>query len=236
MTNRRKGGGEEASSAQKPDAEERLARVIATISDVVPLVEARLERVLTPGEYVTLARRLKALVDDALAAGCVELPGGPFGNGPTSLPIYPLDEGVVISPAEFPLWKGRMLKLQREAEQRKQGLAGSAERQPVTPPRRRRRCRVRIAGRKILLDDEPVPLDLTADRREVLLCYLGHLVRMQGDWISGPEIDADERRKPRGLVRERWDRVRKNLPESLQQLIETNRRKGYRLKGEAWRR
>jgi hypothetical protein len=97
---------------------EALARVVAEITEVIPLVEDRLERTLPLNEYARLARRLNMIVKEALGAGCLELPGGNFGDGLTSLPIYELKEGIVISPEEFVLWKGRMLKLLRDAEQR----------------------------------------------------------------------------------------------------------------------
>jgi hypothetical protein len=98
--------------------------------------------------------------------------------------------------------------------------------------RRRRRCRLRVAGKAVFLDGEAVPLDQTSEGREVALCYLGHLIRNGRDWISGPEIDAAEGDK--GLSGQLWHRVRARLPEALRVLIETDRRKGYRLAPAAW--
>ena len=100
--------------------------------------------------------------------------------------------------------------------------------------RKRRRWRLRVRGQSLLLDGEPVPIDLTAEARAVTLCYLGHLIRAQGEWVSGSEIDLAEKQQPNeGLAGHRWDRIRKRLPDALRSLIETNRRKGYRLSGEA---
>jgi hypothetical protein len=88
----------------------------------------------------------------------------------------------------------------------------------------------------VRLDGEPVSLELIGEGRQAALCYLGHLLRVEGDWISGPEINAAEQQRPGGLVNQRWDRVRASLPEQIQSLIESNRRKGYRLTPEAWRK
>ncbi len=112
---------------------EALAHVLAEIDAVVLLVEASVEKYIPYGEYAPLARRLNALVQKALDAGCVELPGGPYGEGRTSLPIYTLREGVVISPQEFTLWKGRILKLRREAQGLLDSEPGPKE-APAEPP------------------------------------------------------------------------------------------------------
>jgi hypothetical protein len=86
----------------------------------------------------------------------------------------------------------------------------------------------------VSLDGAAVNLDLTPDARNVALCYLGHLVRMRGDWISGPEIDAAERQKPgEGLAGQRWERVKRRLPQCLASLVQASPRKGYRLLPEA---
>jgi hypothetical protein len=105
---------------------------------------------------------------------------------------------------------------------------------PARPPRRR--CRLRIARGVILLDGEPVPLDVTAQRREDVLCFFRHLLRMKGDWISGPEIDrAEDARGSGSLAGMRWDRIRLDLPECLAALVESKQRAGHRLAPAAWR-
>jgi hypothetical protein len=104
------------------------------------------------------------------------------------------------------------------------------------PQARRRRCRLRIAGKKVLLDGEPVALSLTAEHRQVVLCYLGHLIRAAGDWVSTKDIDSAEDRRPgKGLAGQRWDKVRLGLPECLLQLTEARRGAGSRLVPAAWR-
>jgi hypothetical protein len=107
---------------------------------------------------------------------------------------------------------------------------------PTRKPRPRpRQCRLKIARGVLLLDGEPIRLDMTDDARQATLCYLGHLIRMAGDWITGPEIDAAERKRPaEGLAGVRWDRVRTRLPEPVRDLTEAGGPKGYRLTSAAW--
>jgi hypothetical protein len=116
---------------------EGLAHIVAEISEVVPLVGSLVERFLTYRQYAPLAHRLHELVRKAVEAGCVELPGGDFGDGLTSLPIWGVEGGIVISPQEFTLWKGRMLKLQREAGQRLNAIqdVASPAREGASDPR-----------------------------------------------------------------------------------------------------
>jgi hypothetical protein len=97
-------------------------------------------------------------------------------------------------------------------------------------PPRRRGCRLRIRAKTVLLDCEPVSLDMTTEAAAVARCFLAHLIRAQGDWLSSTEIDTAEKRLPGGgLAGQVWYRVRKGLPEPLRALVESNRRKGYRL-------
>jgi hypothetical protein len=89
----------------------------------------------------------------------------------------------------------------------------------------------------VLLDGEQVSLELVGEGLRAALCYLGHLLRVQGQWISGGEINAAERqRRNEGLAGQRWDRVRSRLPEQIRSLIKSDRRKGYRLTPDAWRK
>jgi hypothetical protein len=46
--------------------------------------------------------------------------------------------------------------------------------------RQRRRCRLEIRRREVLLDGNPVALDVTTERREVVLCFLRHLIPRRG--------------------------------------------------------
>jgi hypothetical protein len=131
-------------------------------------------------------------------------------------------------------------------------LAGSAEylrtvvaqaREPYAAeasagrPRARRRCRVRIAGKKVLLDGRPVPLDMAEESKGAALCLLRHLVAADGDWRSSSELDEMEGSGPcQKHVRVRWDRVRKGLPGCLLELTEAARNKGQRLLPTAWRK
>jgi hypothetical protein len=85
--------------------------------------------------------------------------------------------------------------------------------------------RLAVVGTAVLLDGHPVPLGLTAEASGDALTYLRAVIEAAPNWVSGPDI-------ARGI---RWDRVRKRLPARLRSLIETNRRKGYRLRNRAWR-
>jgi hypothetical protein len=134
-------------------------------------------------------------------------------------------------------------QLLRDLEARAEDLEGAIARCRTTltprPPRRAaqpRTCRLALRGGAAYLDGEAVPLDdLTADARAAALCFLGHLIRANGNYVSSGDIDRVERGKPgQGLAGSRWDRVRKGLPEALLALTESSRHKGYRLAARAW--
>lgn len=82
--------------------------------------------------------------------------------------------------------------------------------------------RLVIEGEEVLLDGNLVNLDLTAERRKDALLFLAQLT---GDWQSRPEIAM----KCPDLLGVRIDRIRKVLPVTLQEVIQSNRRKEYRL-------
>jgi hypothetical protein len=97
--------------------------------------------------------------------------------------------------------------------------------------------RLQIKDGAVWLDGERVHLDMTDEARGAALCLLGHLLAANGDWRSSTDLDDMEEagacRQHSGV---RWDRVRKTLPPCLFDLIESNRRKGYRLKPAVWHR
>jgi hypothetical protein len=97
-----------------------------------------------------------------------------------------------------------------------------------------RPCRLQQVSGRVLLDDKEISLGLTAERRADALCYLGHLIRVGGDWISDSEVNAAETILGSGRAGVRWDRIRDGLPEDVRNLIETHKRKGSRLRPEAW--
>ena len=99
------------------------------------------------------------------------------------------------------------------------------------------KLRIQIVEGKILLDGARVTLDQTDESIKLTLCFLEHVLDADGDWRSSGDINRIERRKPnQGFSGTRWDRVFKKLPSSISSLIESNRRKGYRLRPEAWRK
>jgi hypothetical protein len=113
--------------------------------------------------------------------------------------------------------------------------AAAQSKEPDRPCKPRRRCRLKVKGRQVLLDNEPVPLDMTPERRCVALCYIGHVVRMAGDWISGPDITHTEDAKgTKGLGGRRWERIHAALPKCLRDLIQLKKGAGHRLLPAAW--
>ena len=109
------------------------------------------------------------------------------------------------------------LKLEREAATEPgAGKAGGAA--PA--------LRLEVKGEAVLLDGQPVRLDLTPEAAEEARRYLTALIEHAPAWVSGPEIES-------GI---RGDRVRKRLPVALQALIKTDRRKGNCLAAAAWRK
>jgi hypothetical protein len=92
---------------------------------------------------------------------------------------------------------------------------------PVSRPK----IRLRIKGKTVFLDGKAIPLDLTPDRRDAVLCLLRNLIRMRGQWISGPDINRAEI----DFSGIRWDRVVRDLPEPIRARIESNRKLGYRI-------
>ena len=100
---------------------------------------------------------------------------------------------------------------------------------------RRRTCRVRVKGRTVTLDGEVLQLGGTAEANAAGRCFLGHLIAAGGVWVSGSDINRSEQHRRSGHDGQRWDRVRKRLPDNLSGLVESNRRTGYRLSPEAWR-
>jgi hypothetical protein len=105
------------------------------------------------------------------------------------------------------------------------------------PPARSRRCRLKLAGDKILLDGEAVRFDLTANAAQRARCFLRHVIRADGNWISGPEMDEEERQlQGQGLAGTKWDRVKSRLPKHVAALVQGRTGAGYRLRPTAWRK
>jgi hypothetical protein len=125
-------------------------------------------------------------------------------------------------------WRERLLQLQVAAEEQ-------APPPPPDPPARptrrpRRRCRLSIKGNDLLLDGLAVPLDMTTERRASALCFVSHLIRAGGNWISSSDINrAEDRKAGKGLPGERWDKVRRELPAHISSFIESRTGAGYRL-------
>jgi hypothetical protein len=86
-------------------------------------------------------------------------------------------------------------------------------------------CQLAIEGDQVLLDGQPVPLEMTTDRQFYARLFLQQLLAAGGQWRSSTEMAG----YAKDLEKQRLDQLRKALPKRLQKLIESDRRKGYRL-------
>ncbi|OAI41452.1 hypothetical protein AYO40_03075 [Planctomycetaceae bacterium SCGC AG-212-D15] len=113
------------------------------------------------------------------------------------------------------------LRLAVASEPTSSSLDPIKNRPPQTPD-----SRLTIDGNNVFLDGRMVCLDMTAEKRAEALCFLQCLLDARG-WMSSSDVESTERgEKYKGT---RWDRLRKSLPEEIQALIISDRRKGYRL-------
>jgi hypothetical protein len=121
------------------------------------------------------------------------------------------------------LAKVKALRTAAEALDGAEGRAAANEqaRTPAIPS-----LRLEVRGTAVFLDGKLVPWDLTAQAQEDAIRYVQALIDANGNWISGPDIEAGTR----------WDRIRQKLPQSIRSLTETDRRKGNRLCSKAWRK
>jgi hypothetical protein len=201
-----------------------------------------------------LARDVSNGVESVVLAGLPPPPSAPFVDGRFAIEQLPLENEKWLKEREKarnPQWlAGRLaehyadvrsklleqsplINIQEVAFELNQAhddalkewrILNATPRVPVPPTPR---PRLAIRNDIVYLDDVLVPLDGTVEACEEIRRYLGALLQQPpGQWVSGSEID-------KGV---RWDRVRKRLPPILQNLIETNRRKGYRLADAAWRK
>jgi hypothetical protein len=102
-------------------------------------------------------------------------------------------------------------------------------------------CRLHVTADRVLLDGQAVTLDMAQEARGAALCLLRHLLAAGGEWQSSTERDDEESAagKAGGCgdhAGVRWDRVRNRLPECIRILIESDRKKGYRLVPAIWHR
>jgi hypothetical protein len=82
-----------------------------------------------------------------------------------------------------------------------------------------------IKGKTVYVRDNPVPLDFTPERTCYALAFLGELLKEPGNWKSSPDIGKAT--KNEGV---RFDRIYKNLPDPIKSEIDSDRRKGYRVR------
>jgi hypothetical protein len=84
---------------------------------------------------------------------------------------------------------------------------------------------LRVQDRTVYLDGRAVPLDFTPERTDDALAFLGELLKQPGNWMSSADIGKATHRE--GL---RFDRVFRDLPTAIKSQLESNRRKGYRVR------
>ena len=87
---------------------------------------------------------------------------------------------------------------------------------------------LRVTEQTVYVNGKPVPLDLSPEKKEDALAFLAELAKEPGNWMSSTDIG-----KATDHEGVRFDRVYKALPPILKRLLESDRRKGYRMK---WRK
>ena len=87
-----------------------------------------------------------------------------------------------------------------------------------------------IDGNRILVNGTPIAIDMTPNRAADVRTFLAALIVARGNWISSSEINEVEEKKMHGRPGVRWDRILKALPAEITTYIESNRRKGYRIR------
>jgi len=138
------------------------------------------------------------------------------------------DETMEWMISEYPGWTPETYRSQSDADIMKMmecNVLRKARARPAAPPA----LRIRVAGSTVFLDDQLVPLDMTNEARDLIVEYLSRLIADPGCWVSSGDMGAGHRGQ-------RWDRLFPKLPPVLRNLIETDRRKGRRLKRTAWRK
>jgi hypothetical protein len=80
-------------------------------------------------------------------------------------------------------------------------------------------------GKAVYIRGRLVPLGLTPERTEDTLAFLGELLKEPGNWKSSPDIGKATQRE--GV---RFDRIFKSLPSAIKSELESDRRKGYRVR------
>jgi hypothetical protein len=93
-------------------------------------------------------------------------------------------------------------------------------RPPVSP--------IVIDGQRVQVNGRFISLNVTEERLEDILHFLNQLIANLGNWVSGPDISKAA--PNRYDERFRWDRLQRSLPPIIQKHIQTDRRKGKRLK------
>jgi hypothetical protein len=94
----------------------------------------------------------------------------------------------------------------------------------ATEHERPKHAPIRVEGRQVFVEGEPVPLGMTPDKAADALAFLKQLLREPGNWQSSAEIGEATKRE--GV---RFDRTCKNLPAKIRHFIQSSTRKGFRI-------
>ncbi len=84
---------------------------------------------------------------------------------------------------------------------------------------------LRMVGTTVYVREKPVSLNLTSERAEDARAFLGELLKDPGNWLSSTEIGKATQKE--GV---RFDRIFRVLPNLIKSHLESNRRKGYRVR------
>jgi hypothetical protein len=137
---------------------------------------------------------------------------------------------------QAPLGRFTLARVQALPRHTRDMILGAIEAQKRRSRRRRKRQQLASAPQSPITIDQScvfvkgqrVQLNVTPERLTDVLHFLNQLIRKLGLWVSGSEISKAEPTKYND--RYRWDRVQKSLPRIIREQIETDRRKGKRLK------
>lgn len=165
--------------------------------------------------YVELGYALDALCEHYGWQGISDGSARPLSNvrsGGTIPPIPSRLLDAIESPAQ---WLYALNK----------GFAEQAQAPVSTDPSQTKGIRIRIVAKAVFVDGQAVPLNCTLESTDDALAFLGELLKEPGNWMSSRDIGKAAQKE--GV---RFDRTYKRLPEPIKSLLESDRRKGYRVR------
>jgi hypothetical protein len=139
-------------------------------------------------------------------------------------------EGVEVYGTVKPPNLSDLRRLQTRVELEYAQVVNQAGSVPQTPaaaktPAKLPRPALQIKDGMVYRNGNAVPLGMTKHRAALAVTFLGELLKEPGNWKSSRDIALAT--KTEGT---RYDRIYKNLPIAIKSYIESNRRKGYRVR------